>query len=628
MADPTHPTDRLRPAPSARGARRAVTARDGDLPVVRGEPDRRRGAGPARRDRGRRRGDSSAARSAAVQRSRLLSWISGDYPERRAPIGRPTPRPSRRPTSTVQREILRLELEAEVANLQAEADAILSEARSSRAASSDLPEGIRPLEPAGRGRRRRDAPAERRRRDHPADEAADGRRRDDRGRGRDRPATPDDPGRDRGRGRTETRPSPPDRPAAAILRAVPDRLPPPGPSFLREQPSASATGRCAPAWPGRPTPPTAGGWRPVGRRRRRRGQLPRRRARRRSAARSAARPARPGASAARCPGSSSRTAAGSRCGSGWSPRPTTRPGRGGPAGGPRRVPVRAGAGRRRCARTSSPRGPGRVPPGDRGAPPALNVRGRVDSARRCATCSTTSWRSSASARRLRARARIPDARRRHGATATTGRDADDGPCATPTTVRRRRTADGDDDDDATPTRTTAGADSSDQATAVAARTTAPPRPGGPDDGGRARPRAPAGASGIGVAIVDRPRASSCCSASGSTCGPTPCGTERRLRPVFWTRLTATLGLGVGAFLARARRPVRQPLAGRPALAAAATERPARSGRSFDRLNEAAQAADERRGRDARSDRSAGAAVTRPGRRRRHAIVFEPTTCPT
>ena len=59
-------------------------------------------------------------------RNRLLSWISGDYPDEAATAadaGALAP-----PDLAVRREILRLELEAEVANLQAEADAMIAEA--------------------------------------------------------------------------------------------------------------------------------------------------------------------------------------------------------------------------------------------------------------------------------------------------------------------------------------------------------------------------------------------------------------------------------------------------------------------------------------------------------------------
>jgi hypothetical protein len=67
------------------------------------------------------------ARNATPQRrSRLLSWISGEYDEggdAPAPPGSLAP-----PPPAVRREMLRLELEAEVASLQAETEAIVSEA--------------------------------------------------------------------------------------------------------------------------------------------------------------------------------------------------------------------------------------------------------------------------------------------------------------------------------------------------------------------------------------------------------------------------------------------------------------------------------------------------------------------
>jgi hypothetical protein len=58
------------------------------------------------------------------QRNRLMSWISGEYPEEEkpAPPGSLAP-----PPLDVRREMLRLELEAEVANLQAEAGAMAAE---------------------------------------------------------------------------------------------------------------------------------------------------------------------------------------------------------------------------------------------------------------------------------------------------------------------------------------------------------------------------------------------------------------------------------------------------------------------------------------------------------------------
>ena len=66
------------------------------------------------------------SKTPAQPRSRLMSWLSGDYA---------TDLPSKAeqaaiapPDLDVKREILRLELEAEVANLQAEADALRAEA--------------------------------------------------------------------------------------------------------------------------------------------------------------------------------------------------------------------------------------------------------------------------------------------------------------------------------------------------------------------------------------------------------------------------------------------------------------------------------------------------------------------
>ncbi len=60
------------------------------------------------------------------QRSRLLSWISGDYGED-SPSGVEAAALAL-PDADVRREMLRLELEAEVANLQAEADALMADA--------------------------------------------------------------------------------------------------------------------------------------------------------------------------------------------------------------------------------------------------------------------------------------------------------------------------------------------------------------------------------------------------------------------------------------------------------------------------------------------------------------------
>ncbi len=62
-----------------------------------------------------------------VRRNRLLSWISGDFPEDDETPARPgTLGP---PPPDVRREILRLQMEAEYANLKAEAESITSEAQ-------------------------------------------------------------------------------------------------------------------------------------------------------------------------------------------------------------------------------------------------------------------------------------------------------------------------------------------------------------------------------------------------------------------------------------------------------------------------------------------------------------------
>ena len=59
-------------------------------------------------------------------RNRLLSWISGEYPEVPSKAEAQAVAP---PDLDVRREMLRLELEAEVANLQAEAGALMAEAK-------------------------------------------------------------------------------------------------------------------------------------------------------------------------------------------------------------------------------------------------------------------------------------------------------------------------------------------------------------------------------------------------------------------------------------------------------------------------------------------------------------------
>jgi hypothetical protein len=59
-------------------------------------------------------------------RNRLLSWISGDYPEEARTADES--KALEPPDLEVRREILRLELEGEVAKLKAQADALVAEA--------------------------------------------------------------------------------------------------------------------------------------------------------------------------------------------------------------------------------------------------------------------------------------------------------------------------------------------------------------------------------------------------------------------------------------------------------------------------------------------------------------------
>jgi hypothetical protein len=78
-----------------------------------------------------------------ASRSRLLSWISGEYNAEATSSAREA-QALAPPDPAVQREIIRLELEAEVANLQAEADSLLSEAVV-EGRVAELPEDVREL---------------------------------------------------------------------------------------------------------------------------------------------------------------------------------------------------------------------------------------------------------------------------------------------------------------------------------------------------------------------------------------------------------------------------------------------------------------------------------------------------
>ena len=79
-------------------------------------------------------------------RGRFLSWLSGEYPEEAAPATEPDAEAVAQalapPDEDVQREIIRLELEAQISNLQAEADSMMSDALVEGRAT-DLPDGLR-----------------------------------------------------------------------------------------------------------------------------------------------------------------------------------------------------------------------------------------------------------------------------------------------------------------------------------------------------------------------------------------------------------------------------------------------------------------------------------------------------
>ncbi len=82
-----------------------------------------------------------AAKTTPAARSRIMSWISGGDDDEG--LGGDS-QALALPEPEVQREMLRLQLEAEVANLQAENDALLSEA-AIEGRVIDIPESIKPL---------------------------------------------------------------------------------------------------------------------------------------------------------------------------------------------------------------------------------------------------------------------------------------------------------------------------------------------------------------------------------------------------------------------------------------------------------------------------------------------------
>jgi hypothetical protein len=84
----------------------------------------------------------SRADTKPAGRNRLLSWISGEYPDD-APSANEA-QALAPPDPEVQREITRLALEAEVANLEAERDSLLSEAVV-EGRVAELPEDVQDL---------------------------------------------------------------------------------------------------------------------------------------------------------------------------------------------------------------------------------------------------------------------------------------------------------------------------------------------------------------------------------------------------------------------------------------------------------------------------------------------------
>jgi hypothetical protein len=91
----------------------------------------------------------NARAAKAKPRSRLLSWISGDYEEDTS--AKANPGSLAPPPAAVRREMLRLELEAQVANAQAEVESLAADAAVEQGAILDLsglPEMADPVEAA------------------------------------------------------------------------------------------------------------------------------------------------------------------------------------------------------------------------------------------------------------------------------------------------------------------------------------------------------------------------------------------------------------------------------------------------------------------------------------------------
>ena len=150
----------------------------------------------------------------------------------------------------------------------------------------------------------------------------------------------------------------------------------------------------------------------------------------------------------------------------------------------------------------------------------------------------------------------------------------------------------------------------------------PPRrrgPGGPNDGGRSRAAQAGRRVGLVVAIVAAIAIFLLFSVGIDLWTDALWYISVGFDPVFWTRLIATFGLGIGAFILAAGV-----LFGNLWLAGRLTPPPVEGGGSLrglmDRLNEAAQGADMRR--DASRSVFGGGRRDRPGGANGQAVVFE------
>jgi hypothetical protein len=85
---------------------------------------------------------AAAREKRPAPRGRFLSWLGGESVDQAVAPG--DVQAIAPPDADVQREILRLELEAQISNLQAEADSIMSDALV-EGRVDELPEGLRPL---------------------------------------------------------------------------------------------------------------------------------------------------------------------------------------------------------------------------------------------------------------------------------------------------------------------------------------------------------------------------------------------------------------------------------------------------------------------------------------------------